>query len=94
MCWLKHFTNFYIFRNTGQLYIVTPITTVKDPFILIFVYYYTELEGTFHLAENPTLVILNLNLKGLLVTRHIDNTSPGGAPGGKLVLVDSNQGYL
>ena len=29
---------------------------------------------------------LNLNLNGLLVTRQIDNTSPGGgAPGGKLV---------
>ena len=35
MCWLKHFTNFNIFRNTGQLYIVTPITTVKDPCIKI-----------------------------------------------------------
>ena len=31
MCWLKHITNFYICLNTGQLYIVTPITTVKDP---------------------------------------------------------------
>ena len=31
--------------------------------------------------------ILNLNLNGLLVTRQIDNTSPGGGgvPGGKLV---------
>ena len=26
-----------------------------------------------------------LNLTGLLVIRQIDNTSPGGAPGGKLV---------
>ena len=30
-------------------------------------------------------ICLNLNLNGLLVIRHIDNTSPGGAPGGKLV---------
>ena len=28
---------------------------------------------------------LNLNLNGLLVIRQIDNTSLGGAPGGKLV---------
>ena len=36
------------------------------------------------------LITLNLNLNGLLVTRQIDNTSPGGggggvAPEGKLV---------
>ena len=28
---------------------------------------------------------MNLNLNGLLVTRQIDNTSPGCVPGGKLV---------
>ena len=28
---------------------------------------------------------LRLNLNGLLVIRQIDNISPGGAPGGKLV---------
>ena len=31
------------------------------------------------------LCLLNLNLNGLLVIRQIDNTSPGGAPGEKLV---------
>ena len=30
-------------------------------------------------------IVLNLNLNGLLVIRQIDNISPGGAPGGKLV---------
>ena len=36
--------------------------------------------------ENHTHLRLHqsdLNLNGLLVTRQIDNTSPGGAPGGK-----------
>ena len=30
-------------------------------------------------------VLKNLNLNGLLVIRQIDNTLPGGVPGGKLV---------
>ena len=35
-------------------------------------------------VQGQSAPMQNLNLNGLLVTRQIDNTSPGGAPGGKL----------
>ena len=44
--------------------------------------------GPIGLAITSATLNLYLNLNGLLVTRQIDNTSPGGgggAPGGKLV---------
>ena len=37
------------------------------------------------IVENVFKGYHGLNLNGLLVIRQIDNTSPGGAPGGKLV---------
>ena len=40
---------------------------------------------TNNISSNLAVIAISLNRNGLLVMRQIDNISPGGAPGGKLV---------
>ena len=59
--------------RTGYLYICMCLS------------YRININQSINSHTGPRGMNLNLNLNGLLVTRQIDNTSPGVAPGGKLV---------